>query len=218
METEELIKLAQIASEITNPSALEAFKCTLAKFGIKDGEELPSLKREDGIYVIYQNHAVRYRKGMEITGIVKYIGLKIGCLSIAITLKDVYDEEIILTINEDKTSYNGYIDNYIDAISDWNGYKNTQHLKMIGLNPKIVLNEKEYIPAAGQLGFINLFIKSLNEALEAVGGEPLSGWYWNSSESSAANALYLSIGGGGLGTRPKVSAQNHVRAVSAFKL
>lgn len=123
METSDLIKLAQIASEITNVNALEAFKCILTKFGLKDGDELPSPKREDGIYVIYQNHAVRYIKGMDITDTVQYIGLKMGDKSIAIALKDVSNEAISLTVNQDETSYNGYLNNYIDAVADWNGEK-----------------------------------------------------------------------------------------------
>jgi hypothetical protein len=219
METEDLLKLAQIASEVENPNALEAFKLILDRFNMKDGEDLSQKESTDGVYVIYKSgFALRYKEGMEITDVVKYIGLKIGSKSIAVALKDVSDKEITLTINKDETSYKKYVDNSIDALSDWDGKENTEHMKEIGLNPEIKLEEGEYIAAGGEFSFINLFVKSINEALKAVGGGPLSGWYWTSSETSAAYAWYLTLGNGSLGTNPKVSTQNRVRAVAAFSL
>ena len=219
METEDLLKLAQIASEVEDSNALEAFKLILDRFHLKDGEELYPKEHDDGIYVIFQNgFALRYKEGMEITDVVKYVGLKIGSKSIAVALNDVSDEEITLTIKNDKTSYNRYIDNSIDAIADWSGKENTYHLKEIGLNPKITLNDGEYIPAGGEFVFINLFLKSINEALKYVGGKPLSGWYWTSTENSAASAWNLNIGNGYLSPYPKVCYQYRVRAVAAFTL
>ena len=219
METEDLLKIAQIASEVENPNALEAFKLILDRFHLKDGEDISPKESTDGVYVIYKSgFAVKYKEGMNITDIVNYIGLKIGGKCIAVALKDVSDEEITLTINKDETSYKKYVDNSIDALSDWDGKENTEHLKEIGLNPEIKLEEGEYIAAGGEFSFINLFVKSINEALKAVGGGPLSGWYWTSSEYSAANAWYLNLGNGNLGMATKVSGQNRVRAVAAFSL
>ena len=219
LEKEELLKLAQIASEVKNPNALEAFKLILDRFHLKDGEDISPKESTDGVYVIYKSgFAVKYKEGMNITDIVNYIGLKIGGKCIAVALKDVSDEEITLTINKDETSYKKYVDNSIDALSDWSGKENTYHLKEIGLNPKITLNDGEYIPAGGEFVFINLFIKSINEALKYVGGKPLSGWYWTSTENSAAYAWLLYLGSGTLLASTKVSYQFRVRAVAAFTL
>ena len=219
METEELLKLAQIASEVENPNALEAFKLILDRFHLKDGEDLSQKESTDGVYVIYKSgFALRYKEGMEITDVVKYIGLKIGSKSIAVALKDVSDKEITLTINKDETLYKKYVYNSIDALSDWDGKENTEHLKEIGLNPEIKLGEGEYVAAGGEFSFINLFVKSINEALKAVGGGPLSGWYWTSSESKAASAWNLDLGNGYLLAGTKVSGQYQVRAVAAFSL
>ena len=65
---------------------------------------------------------------------------------------------------------------------------------------------------------IYLHTKALNEALEAVGGEPIADdWYWTSTENSATYAWYLGLFGGILhygGT--KVASTKHVRPVSEF--
>ena len=219
MRTKELIRLAQIASEVKNPNSLEAFKLILDRFHLKDGEELYPKEHDDGIYVIFENgFALKYKAGMEITDVVKYIGLKIGSKSIAIALKDVSDEEITLTINKDETQYKKYADNAIDAMADWNGKENTEHLKEIGLNSEIKLEEGEYTASVGEFSFINLFVKGINEALKYVGGKPLSGWYWSSTEYSAAFAWFLLLGDGYLSPGTKVSSQIRVRAVAAFTL
>lgn len=217
LEKEELLKLAQIASEVENPNALEAFKLILDRFNMKDGDELFTKKSTDGIYVIYQNgFAVRYKDGMKITDVVKYVALKIGSKSIAVALKDVSDEEITLTINRDETSCKKYVDNSIDTVADWNGKENTDHLKDIGLNPEIKLNEGEYVASGGEFSFINLFLKSINKALITVGGEPLDGWYWTSTESSATYAWGLNLDDGTMNGTTKSTYSFRVRPVSAF--
>lgn len=147
------------------------------------------------------------------------IGVKWGSKSIVVALNDQADgEDITLTANKDKGDYAGYIDNYLDAVADWNGKANTEHLKKIGLNQNIALPDGWYIPSLGELYFVFLNRKAINAALEYVGGKTIDGyWYWTSTEYSATNAwrltLYDGYANNGL---TKASYTLRVRAVSAF--
>lgn len=115
--------------------------------------------------------------------------------------------------------YSGYKDNYLDAGADWDGKGNTEHLKQIGLNPAIKLGVGQWIPALGELKFIQLFRKEVNEALEYAGGDALDPvWYWSSTELSATYAWGLTLFDGLAGGSTKATIQTRVRPVSAFLL
>jgi len=179
--------------------------------------------KPDGIYLIFESgKALPFDpdKGIESDqvandGPVKYIGIKWGSHTLAVALHDqANSDDITLTAKKDDTDYNGYIDNYLDAVADWDGKTNTEHLKQIGLNKDITLSDNEYIPALGEMLFVLLNRKAVNQALEAVGGTTIDGvWYWTSTEYSATYAWGLYLDGG-----PKASRAGRVRAVSAFQL
>ena len=146
-----------------------------------------------------------------------------GSKCIAIDLYDFQDEDgnkdITLTTQKGDKDYSGYKDNYLDAGDDWDGNGNTEHLKQIGLNTAIKLGVGQWIPALGELKFIQLFRKEVNEALEYVGGDALDPvWYWSSTEYSATYAWYLGLSGGSALINAKAGYQGRVRPVSAFLL
>lgn len=146
------------------------------------------------------------------------IGIKQGDWALVVNLHDAADgEDTTLTDAKDETNYNGYKDNYLDAVADWNGKANTEHLKAIGLDADIVLKDGQYIPALGEMLFVFINRKAINEALEFVGGDIIEGvWYWTSTESSATGAWALSLGSGDVGYGTKASGTGRVRPVSAF--
>src|SRR5574344_2421585 len=149
----------------------------------------------DGIYLIKKTgKPVLFAPGCNKKDCVA-VGIKLGGKSIAVSLKDAADSKNIkLTNSEDETEYDGYIKNYTDAVADWNGKANTKHLEAVGLNEGIKLEAGQYIPAVGEMYLIYLHKKALNEALEAVGGEPIADeWYWTSTEGSAASAWGLNL-------------------------
>ncbi len=178
--------------------------------------------KPDGIYLVSEDGSVilfdpEWKKP---ESPVKYIGVKWGSHSLAVALHDQANgEDITLTAKKDETEYDGYIDTYLDAVANWTGKANTEHLKQIGLNKEISLAENEYIPSLGEMLFVFLNRKAINEALEAVGGTPIDGvWYWTSTESGATDAWYLYLGSGGVNYGTKASYAGRVRAVSAFQL
>lgn len=175
----------------------------------------------DGVYLVMaddKNTAVLYRPGMQLMAeeISRCIGIgvKQGDRSLTVSLRDAADGDTELTTQKGGSRF---ITNYHDAVADWDGEAGTADLREI-LHPNIKLGEKEYIPSLGQLYFILAHFREINEALNAVGGDPLQDlWYWSSTEYSATYAwlLYLYDGYASYwGT--KATNQIRVRAVSAF--
>ena len=143
-----------------------------------------------------------------------------GSKRIVIALKDspAGDTETTLTTRQDPDDCKGnYIEAYMYAVADWNGQENTEHLKKVGLNPKIILEDSQYIPSMGEMYFIFTHRKEVNEALEKAGGEPILGdWYWTSTEYSATGAWSLGLNDGAMTGNTKAAYQGRVRPVSAF--
>lgn len=185
--------------------------------------------KPDGIYLIFESgkalpfdpdNGVESDQVAKNDGPVKYIGIKWGSRTLAVALHDQANgEDITRTAKKDETEYDGYIDTYLDAVANWTGKANTEHLKQIGLNKEISLAENEYIPALGEMLFVFLNRKAVNQALEAVGGTTIDGvWYWTSTEFSATTAWLLHLNSGNVFFTTKASFTTRVRAVSAFQL
>ena len=181
-------------------------------------QEPASDRLADGVYLIdAKGNAVRYdREATESTNDTAYIGIVQGGHSVAISLHDVSEDEITLTVKESKKDHGGYKDSYMDAVQDWDGKGNTERLKQIGLNPAIQLKDGEYIPTLAELYLICLNRKAINAAMRFVGGQEFAGWYWSSTESSATHAWHLYLGNGNAYPNTKAPDTYGVRPVSAF--
>jgi len=175
----------------------------------------------DGVYLVMaddKNTAILYRPGMQLMAeeISRCIGIgvKQGGRSLTVSLRDAADGDTELTTQKGGSRF---ITNYHDAVADWDGEAGTADLREI-LHPNIKLGEKEYIPSLGQLYFILAHFREINEALNAVGGDPLQDlWYWSSTEYSATYAWKLNLNNGCAYTwGTKAASQYRVRAVSAF--
>ena len=180
-------------------------------------QEPASDRLADGVYLINtKGNAVRYDgEDTETVNDTAYIGIVQGSHSVAISLHDVSEDEITLTSKKDDGKGH-YIDSYIDAVQDWQGKKNTEHLQAVGLNPAIQLKDGEYIPTLAELYLICLNRKAINAAMRFVGGKELAGWYWSSTEYSAPYAWNLYLNDGFAGNLTKASNTFGVRPVSAF--
>ena len=187
----------------------------------KETDKQPS-EQPDGIYFVLHGgrkiHAKENPAKLVVADCIG-IGVKLGGMSLVVATEDEADgEEITLTSAKDTTTNGVYYPNYIDALSDLNGQRNTEHLKEIGLNSRIHIGDGWHIPSLGEMYFILLNLKAINQALEYAGKSPLKDdWYWTSTEASAAYAwgLYL-FNGLANGSHTKASFQRYVRAVSAF--
>ena len=185
----------------------------------EDTPKLKDKKLADGIYIIdVKGNAVPFaEEKTNLQNEAAYIGIVCGNHSVAVALCDAAEcEDITLTEGKDY-GCGRYVDDYVDAVQDWNGKENTEHLKTVGLNKKIQLKDGEYIPTLAELYLICLHRKQINEALLFVGGETISGlWYWSSTEFSATNAWGLYLDDGYAYGSAKAPGKGRVRAVSAF--
>ena len=174
----------------------------------------------DGVYLVMaddKNTAVLYRPGIQLMAeeISRCIGIgvKQGDRSLTVSLRDAANGDTELTTQKGGSRF---ITNYHDAVADWDGEAGTADLREI-LHPNIKLGEKEYIPSLGQLYFILAHFREINEALNAVDGDPLQDlWYWTSTEYSATRAWDLYLSHGYADSHAKASGQCRVRPVSAF--
>ena len=170
----------------------------------------------DGVYLIQHDDTAVLFTGQILTdtekSLYKGVGVKLGNKSLAVAMGDMTEDEITLTKKQGGTRF---ITKYHDAVADWNGKENTDDIRGI-LNDDILLADGEYIPSLGELYFILLHIRDINAALEAIGGKPLCGWYWASTQYSATGAWSLYLNYGGASDFTKATNQSRVRAVSAF--
>lgn len=180
-------------------------------------QEPASDRLADGVYLIdTKGNAVAFAGDDTCTvNDTAYIGIVQGSHSVAIALRDVSEDEITLTSKKDDGKGH-YIDSYMDAVQDWQGKKNTEHLQAVGLNPAIQLKDGEYIPTLAELYLICLNRKAINAAMRFVGGQELAGWYWSSTECSATGAWCLGLNGGYANFGTKATNTGRVRPVSAF--
>lgn len=203
--------------------------CTLPEIYnfIKTGKTVTTVALDltpaDGVYIVTKDGRADKFTGtnliLDCDNPVIGIGVKQGDRAVLVALTDAADgKDVTLTAHEDNTDYDGYIPEYIDAVADWNGKTNTDHLREIGLNPAIQLKDGEYIPSVGEMYLIYTHRKEINAALRHVGGKEIpSIWYWTSTENSATHAWDLGLSDGGLnGWNTKASGKHRVRPVSAF--
>ena len=111
----------------------------------------------DGVYYLYKDDSKElfdYARQNKPQKEVKCIGVKMGEHSIAINLKGL--QERTLTKRESNDDYNGYIHECSDAVVDWNGRSNTEHIKHTGINAK--LDDDEWIPSVAELYLIYLML------------------------------------------------------------
>ena len=171
----------------------------------------------DGVYLMHERKDPELFTGQQIDvldrGGYTGVGVKLGGKSLVVSLVDMPGDEITLTKQQGGTRF---ITDYHNAVADWNGKENTDDIRGI-LNDDIYLEIPGlYIPSLGELYFILLHIRDINAALEAIGGKPLYGWYWASTQYSASRAWTLRLNGGTAGNTTKATHQGRVRAVSAF--
>ena len=219
----ELLKEFAISDE---PKSIEVCR-EMYKFMVEDEAPTPSVPTngkhpKDGVYYICDDEnktIVPYKATLTPPEDAMGVLLVQGERSIIIALRDCNDDkETTLTKQKDPSNLKGnYIDTCIDAVADWNGQKNTEHLKAVGLSDNINLSDGWYIPSMGEMLFIFTHRKEVNAALEKAGGQPIANdWYWTSTECSATHAWPLYLYDGCMSNDTKATLTYRVRPVSAF--
>ena len=179
-----------------------------------------SKKMADGVYYLTDDGTVvPYNAVLTPPEDTKGVLVVQGERSIVVALlESPAGEETTLTTRKDPEDCKGnYITSYEDAVADWNGQQNTEHLKAVGLSSNISLSDGWYIPSMGEMLFIFTHKKAINEALRKADAQVIADdWYWTSTEYSATNAWFLHLGTGRMYFGTRASHTYRVRPVSAF--
>lgn len=174
------------------------------------------VEHASGLYLIYEDGHVEPFTGDNSKDCVRYIGLKHGYMSFAISLTEHDSVQLLDDDSLEVSVSETYYERECDALFDIDGRGNTERL--VARNPKLknLLEDGEYIPSLGQLNLMAHHMDELNKAFAYVSASPLSSaWYWSSTEVSQSNAWYVNFSNGGTYGTYKYSSYR-VRAVAAF--
>ena len=170
----------------------------------------------NGLYLIYEDGHAEPFTGDNFKDCVRYIGLKHGYMSFAISLTEHDSVQLLDDDSREESGSGTYYERECDALFDIDGRGNTERL--VARNPKLrnLLEDGEYIPSLGQLNLMAHHMDELNKAFAYVSASPLSSaWYWSSTEFSQGNAWYVHFSNGYTHNTYKCSSYR-VRAVAAF--
>lgn len=211
MHEEPVIDLSAIKNGVAIPD--ETFKPQFISSSHSDA---------DGVYIIYKDGHYEPVNGKNSKENVKYVGVIKGETRIAVALNDLGGDEAEFRFLEKEFEGPEESDFYTDytgknAMSDFNGSQNTKHLieDYKSEIPFNLLGENEYIPAVGEWAVLMMFAELLNDTLVYVGGKPIRGWYWSSTESSQGYAWFVNFSNGIVSYFNKYGSCS-VRAVAAF--
>ena len=174
------------------------------------------VERASGPYLIYEDGHVEPFTGDNSKDCVRYIGLKHGYMSFAISLTEHDSVQLLDDDSREESGGGTYYERECDALFDIDGRGNTERL--VARNPKLrnLLEDGEYIPSLGQLNLMAHYMEELNKAFAYVSASPLSSaWYWSSTELSQSNAWHVNFSSGYTNLNNKYNS-NRVRAVAAF--
>ncbi|MCI7460917.1 MAG: DUF1566 domain-containing protein [Parabacteroides merdae] len=174
------------------------------------------VEHASGLYLIYEDGHVEPFTGDNSKDCVRYIGLKHGYMSFAISLTEHDSVQLLDDDSLEVSVSETYYERECDALFDIDGRGNTERL--VARNPKLknLLEDGEYIPSLGQLNLMAHYKDSINDALEYIGAEPLgSAWCWSSTEGSQSSAWYVYFSNGITYGSSKYDSGG-VRAVAAF--
>lgn len=172
--------------------------------------------RKNGLYLIYGNGHAEPFTGDNSKNCVRYIGLKHGYMSFAISLTEHDSVQLLDDDSRGESGSGTYYERECDALFDIDGRGNTERL--VAGNPKLrnLLEDGEYIPSLGQLNLMAHYMDELNKAFAYVSASPLSSaWYWSSTENSQGYAWYVNFSNGSTSNNYKYSSYR-VRAVIDF--
>lgn len=154
--------------------------------------------RKDGLYLIYEDGHAEPFTGDNSKDCVRYIGLKHGYMSFAISLTEHNSVQLLDNDSRGESGSETYYERECDALFDIDGRGNTERL--VARNPKLknMLKDGEYIPSLSQLNLMNHYMDKLNKAFAYVSASLLSlDGYWSSTENSQKYAWYVYFSSGG---------------------
>ena len=178
---------------------------------------------EDGVYIIYEDGTHEAFNGENRKNGVKYVGVINGKRRIAVALHNIGGEAAEYQFLKDGAKSPEHSVYYtrqqgINAFEDFTGANNTAHIikDYDSEIPFDKFEDGEYIASMGEWGLLMSYASLINEALKYVGGTPIKGWLWSSTENSQNGAWYVNFTDGYTNYYYGKYHGNSVRAVAAF--
>ncbi len=190
----------------------------IPKAPISFAEPRHAKSENNGIYLIYEDNSYAFYTKDSDTNNVKYIGINHDGHAFAVALKDLGRFQLLKDDVECPEKSDFYVRRECDALNDWECIERTKHIQELGTD--IPLKDGEYIPALPMVAAMCYWAeRGLNEALEAVGGEPLDmdSGYWSVTEYYSYNAWGVYFNNGIVYGNYKYNSYV-VRPVAAFNL
>ena len=184
----------------------------------------------DGVYILHETLGVNGVEGWNPKNNNGVVGILLVEDDHKIVVATEDAPEVIPWSNEYEL-INQPVDELEDAESDFNGEMYCRKLDSPDFPAAYYCktynkgNRSWYLPSSGELWMIYRHLDEIQNVLETVGGQKLvTNWvegipvYWSSTEYSAANARFLYLFDGYLGTgSDKVSGSGKVRPISKFQ-
>ena len=162
----------------------------------------------NGIYIIYADGSYcEFSKDCKKDG-ARCVGIIHDGHSFAVAPKELGEYKLVKDYKKCPRESELYIRSEIEALNDWDCVARTKHIQEVGTD--IPLKDGEYIPSLPMLvAMIYWRKRGLNEALQHIGGDPISdGCYWSSTEYSGTYCWYVLGGDGTVYTRQQ-GPQSH---------
>ena len=134
--------------------------------------EKDKVEHASGLYLIYEDGHAEPFTGDNSKDCVRYIGLKHGYMSFAISLTEHDSVQLLDDDSREESGSGTYYERECDALFDIDGRGNTERL--VARNPKLrnLLEDGEYIPSLGQLNLMAHYMEELNKAFTYVSASP----------------------------------------------
>lgn len=147
---------------------------------------------DNGIYVIYKDGSfMKFEKDDEEVPTNEnavLVGIIQDGHSFAVVPKELGRFKLVKDYEDCPDESDLYIRSECEALNDWDCITKTKHLQEVGTD--IPLKDGEYIPSLPMLVAMMYWRKrGLNEALQHIGGDPISdSYHWSSTEYNSNNA------------------------------
>ncbi len=205
--------LANAANEVEKSlGIIRAAKNTVVEQGVSE-VRTEEVKREDGIYLVYDDGTYMPFSGNEPKDNVRGIGIVYDGHAFLVALEDLGEWPLVRDYKKCPEE-SPFYKTECEGLHDWDFESATEHIKEIGTD--IPLPDGWYIPTLAVLEVMCFWKDAINKALAYAGGKEMPDeGHWSSTEGYRIGARVVGFGNGYAYLYNKY-VSNVVRPVTAF--
>lgn len=206
--------LTNAANEVEKAlEIIRAAKNTVVEQGVSE-VRTEEVKREDGIYLVYDDGTYMPFSGNEPKDNVRGIGIVYDGHAFQVALEDLGEWPLVRDYKKCPEE-SPFYKTECEGLHDWDFESATEHIKEIGTD--IPLPDGWYIPTLAVLEVMCFWKDAINKALVYAGGKEMPDeGHWSSTEGYRGFARYVGFGNGGANSGSFEYFSVVVRPVTAF--